>query len=210
MNHHAGSLAIGLAILLCSSSYSQDQETQNPKLPKFIVEALASPHAIKARLHVNRDGTIERAKVYLKRDGLPDWTHDLANEKLGTGEDLSYEVEVYGDGTEVYEICRYVDCHPQKVSMRHDRNIQYVETGVDASVLPEAVSTTLSKIPGFKPDEYYRRDADGTSEYHVTGAMLGIPHRARIMADGTLRTLEKQLAAELEISAFTGTEPAVK
>jgi hypothetical protein len=210
MNHHTGCLAIGLAILLCSRSYSQDQEPQNPKLSKFIVDALASPHAIKARLHVTRDGTIERATVYLKRDGLPDWTHDLADEKLGKGEDISYEMEVYGDGTEVYEICRQVDCYPQKISMRRDRNVNYLETCVDASALPEAVSTTLSKIVGFKADECSRRDGDGTSEYHITGAMLGIPHRVRITADGTLRVLEKQLAAEMVIGASTGTDPAVK
>jgi hypothetical protein len=68
----------------------------------------------------------------------------------------------------------------------------------------------LSKIPGFKPEEYSRKDSDGTVEYQVTGTILGIPHRARIMADGTLRVLEKRLAAELEVGANTGTEPAVK
>jgi hypothetical protein len=222
MKYTTGLLAFGLTFLACSSIFPQEpstspdaspkvrQESQNPKLPKFIVDALASPYALRARLHVSRDGTIERAKVCLKREGLPEWTHDLADEKLGKGEDISYEVEVYGDGTEVYEICRQVDCYPQKVSMRRDRNFLYVETGVDASVLPEAVSTTLSKILGFKPEEYYRRDGDGTSEYHISGALLGIPHRARIMADGTLCILEKQLAAELEIGANTKSEPAVK
>ena len=220
MKSMIGLPAITLVVLLCSTTYPQDpspradksarEESRKPTLPRFIVEALSSPYAIKARLHVSRDGTIERAKVCLTREGMPEWTHDLADQKLGKGEDVSYEVEVYEDGTEVYEICRQVDCYPQKVSMHRDRNILYVETGVDASSVIEAIATTLSKIPGFKPEEYYQRESDGTVEYHVVGTILGIPHRARIMADGTLRVLEKQLAAELDVSASTGTEPSVK
>lgn len=223
MKDTTGFRTLTLAFLVCATAYSQDsspcrdaspktaqQDSQAAKLPKFIVDALASPHALKARLHVSRDGTIERAKVFVTREGLPDWTHAVADEKLGKGEDVSYEVEVYGDGTEVYEICRQVDCYPRKVSIHRDRNILYVETGVDAASVVEAISTALGKIPGFKPEEYFQRDGDGTVEYHVTGTLLGIPHRARITADGTLRVLEKRLAAELEVGANIGTEPAVK
>ena len=217
MNNINRLLIIPLAFLVCSTTFSQDpspssapQESRKAKLHKFILDALASPYALKARLHVGRDGTIDRASVCMAREGMPDWTHTVADEKLGQGEDISYQVEVYEDGTQVYEICRQVDCYPQKVSIRQDRNILYVETGVDASAVVEAVSTTLDKIPGFKPEEYARRDLDGTMEYCVTGTILGIPHRARINADGTLRCLEKQVAAEVDVAAATGPEPAVK
>ena len=217
MNPLTNLLTILIAFLACSTTFSQDpspsstpQEFRKAKLPKFILDALASPYALKARLHVGRDGTIDRASVGMAREGMPEWTHDIADEKLGQGEDISYDVEVYEDGTQVYEICRQVDCYPRKVSIHQDRNILYVETGVDASAVVEAVSSTLDKIPGFKPEEYARRDLDGTMEYCVTGTILGIPHRARINADGTLRFLEKQLAAEVDVAAATAPEPAVK
>jgi len=214
-------LIAAAALSLCPFAFAQDPspvpngatEPQGsparPKFSKFIMDALSSPHALKGKLYVSRDGTVERSKVYLKREGLPEWTHEVADAKLGKGEDLSYEVEVYGDGTEVFEISRRIDGKPKKVSIRRDRQVRYVETTVDRTSLPAVVSATLAKIDGFQPTECHRRDGEKTAEFHIRGIIAGVPHRARIGADGTLQSLDRHLAAEMEVSVIVS-EPAAK
>lgn len=221
MKIRRASASIAAALVLCSIAFAQDPsprpndapETQKassgPKFPKIIMDALASPHALKGKLYVARDGTVERSKVVLKREGLPEWTHAAADAKLGKGEDLAYEVEVYGDGTEVFEISRRIDGKPKKISLRRDRQIRYVETTVDKAALPAPVSATLARLDGFQPDECRRREGENISEFHIRGAVAGVPHRARIRADGSLLSLDRRLAAEMEVSV-TVTEPAAK
>jgi hypothetical protein len=202
-------LIAAAALALCPLAFAQDPApVPGSKFPKFIMDALSSPHALKGKIYISRDGTIERTKVHLKKEGLPDWTHQVADEKLGKGEDIAYEVEVYGDGTEVFEIARRVDGKPMKVSIRRDRQVRYVETTVDRASLPAAVSAALGKIEGFQPDECRRRQGE-TTEFHIQGAIAGVPHRARIRADGTIQSLDRRLAAELEVAVLVS-EPAAK
>lgn len=185
-------------------------ETSDAKLPKFIMEALSSPHALKAKLYVGKDGTIDRSKVFLARAGMPEWIHAVADEKLGKGEDVSYEAEVYADGTEVFEVVRRIDGKPKKISVRRDKTVRYVETTVDKASAPAEVAATLAKLEGFQADEWRRREGDNLSEFHVRGSVVGIPHRARLRADGTLLAVDKHLAAELEVAITSRPEPAAK
>jgi hypothetical protein len=173
------------------------------------MDALSSPHALRGKLYVSRDGTVERSKVFLKREGMPEWTHEVADAKLGKGEDLSYEIEVYGDGTEVFEISRRVGGKPMKVSLKRDRQVRYVETTAERKSLPAPVSAALEKIEGFQADEFRRRDSEKGAEYHVRGSIAGVPHRARIRADGTLQSLDRPIAAEMEVGVIVS-EPAAK
>ena len=202
------------ALVACPPAFTQEPlepcETADARIPKFIMDALASPCALRAKLYIARDGTVERSKVFLAREGMPEWIHAVADEKLGKGESLSYEAEVYADGTAVYEVVRRIDGKPKKVSVRRDRTLRYVETTLDAAVVPAEVSATVGKLDGFQADEWRRRDGDNSREFHVRGSVVGIPHRARLRADGTLMSVDKLLAAELEVSITSKPEPAAK
>jgi len=179
------------------------------KLPKFIMDALNSPHALRGKIYIGRDGTVERSKVYVKREGLPEWAHQVADTKLGKGEDIAYEIEVYADGTEVYEIARMVKAKPTKISIRRDQQVRYVETIVDRSTLPAPVAATLGKIEGFHIGECHRREGENVAEFHIRGTIGGVPHRAMIRADGSLHSVSRHLPAEFEV-AVTMPEPAAK
>jgi hypothetical protein len=207
-------LTTGFAILLSTAAAAQDPDTEcevyEGKIPKFIMEALTSPHAMKAKLYITKDGSIDRSKVVLQREGMPEWTHPIAEDKLGTGEDVSYEAEVYADGTAVYEICRMVDGKPKKVSIRRDKSVRYIEMTIERDAVPEEVAATVAKLQGFKADEWRRREGENLSEVHVRGSVAGIPHRARLKSDGTLLSVDKHLAAEVEVSITSRPEPAVK
>ena len=211
--------AAGL-LALCPIAFAQDPapvpngttepQGAGPKFSKFITDALNSPHALKGKLYVSRDGTVERSKVYLKKEGLPDWTHQVADEKLGKGEDIAYEVEVYGDGTEVFEIARMVKGKPKKLSLRRDRQVRYVESIVDRTSVPAPVLATVTKIEGFHVGEFHHREGEHLSEFHARGTISGVPHRAQIRADGSLLSLSRPLPAEMEVPAVMKTEPAAK
>ena len=213
----SSALIAAAALALCPSAFAQDpvpnggaeRQSSGPKFPKIIMEALGSPHALKGKIYVSRDGSIERSKVYLKREGVPDWALAVADEKLGKGDDIAYEVEVYSDGTEVFEIARLVKGKPKKISILRDRQIRYVESIVDKSAVPAPVSATLAKIEGYHVGEIHYREGEKISEYHVRGTISGIPHRALIRADGSLQSLSRHLAAEMEVAIIVS-EPAAK
>src|SRR6185503_6705169 len=107
-----------LAVLLLAGAsavvvgYAQDRPTisePGATLPEFARRSLASPHARKAALVVSPAGRISKSTVYVAREGIPSWAHAMADDTMGKGEDLAYEVEVYPDGSEVYEIYRKVE-----------------------------------------------------------------------------------------------------
>jgi hypothetical protein len=147
--------------------------------------------------------------VSVRREGIPEWTHQIADDKLGKGQEVAYEVEVYGDGTEVYEIARLIEGKPKKISIRRDQQVRYVEQLFDKASLPAAVATTLGKIEGFQVGEVRRREGDKLTEYHIVGLIAGVPHRAMIRADGTLQSVSRHLPAEMEVAVPT-MEPAAK
>ncbi len=207
-------LVVAVALALGPLAFAQEppqaaKETTLPKFPKFIMDALGSPHVLKAKIYVLRDGTIERSKVYVKREGIPDWAHAVADDKLGKGDDLAYEVEVYADGTEVFEIARLVGMKPKKVSIRRDRQVRYVETIVDKAAVPAAVAATLGRIDGFRAVEVHRREGENLTEFDVRGIMGGTPHRVMIRADGSLHALSRHVSAEMDV-AVPSPEPAAK
>ena len=207
-------LIAALALIAGSPLLAQDKPEQTPdqagaRLPKFIMDALTSPHAVKAILTLAKDGTIERAKVVLQRGGMPDWIHAVADEKLGKGDDLSFEAEWYSDGGEVYEVTRRVEGKPKKISVRADRTVRYVETSVDRASLPPTVVENLAKLNVFRPEEWLKREGENV-EYHIRGTVAGIPHRARVRDDGTLKSFDRNLPAEVEVALTSKPEPAVK
>jgi hypothetical protein len=184
-------------------------EPAQARLPQFIMDALASPFAVRAVLYIAKDGSIERSKVVLQRAGMPDWIHEVADRKLGKGDDVSFEAETYPDGSEVYEVTRRVDGRPKKLSVRRDRTVRYVETTVDRASVPPSILESLAKLDVFRPEEWLKREGE-TVEYHVRGSVAGFPHKARMREDGTLKSFARNLPAEVEVSLTSKPEPAAK
>ena len=137
------------------------------------------------------EGKIIRSSVYLKKEGLPGWVHEMADQKLGKGEDLHYEAEVYPDGSQVYEVYRKIDGREKQMSVRVDGTLYYIGTEHPLSALPPVVSGALAKIPGFEAKKCVSKEGPAFLEYHVKGAREGGEFRARIGKDGRLIALQR-------------------
>src|SRR5213078_4517644 len=124
----SGLVGLGLAAL----AFGIGQESRllpDNRIPEFAMKALAAPTASKAGLFISKDGAITRYAVHLGREDVPVYLHSMADEKIGKGEDIAYEAEIYPDGGEVYEIYRRVDGKEKQLSILHrDRSVKYVGT----------------------------------------------------------------------------------
>ncbi|HEX7897521.1 MAG TPA: hypothetical protein VF950_07155 [Planctomycetota bacterium] len=182
---------------LLLSSLALLQEEQGLLHP-FIAKALASPHAIRSNFFVTAEGKIIRSSVVLKKEGLPGWVHDMADQKLGKGEDLEYEAEVYPDGSQVYEVYRRIDGREKQMSVRVDGTLFYIGTEHPVSALPPAVSGALAMIPGFEAKQCVSKEGPAFHEYHVKGAREGGEFRARVGKDGRLIALQRRVPSTTE------------
>jgi hypothetical protein len=169
------------------------------RIPPFAFEALRSPHARSAKFTLGPDGKITKYTVYVAREALPGWTHKAADEILGRGEDVVYEVEVYDDGSEVFEITRKVNGRLRELSVRSDARLMYVERQLEAKELPAAVASALRNVDGFLPERYAVKEGPGLTEYQAWGQKDGAPHRVRLARDGRLVAVQKSLRAEFEL-----------
>lgn len=180
------------------------------RLHPFIAKALASPHAIKANFFVTAEGRVVRSSVHVKKEGIPDWVHAMADEKIGQGEDLEYEVEVYPDGTQVYEVYRKVDGKERQLSAAVDRTVYYIGLEQDVASLPAEAASTLAKLEGFEAKRCVLKEGATFHEYHVKGTLNGGELRARLGKDGRLIALQRRLpsAVEVELPPLKPAKPA--
>lgn len=179
------------------------------KLHPFIAKALASPHALKTNFFVSEEGRLIRSSVHVKKGGLPDWVHSMADEKIGAGDDMEYEIEVYPDGSEVYEIYRKVGGKERQLSVKTDRGIYYIGSEIEPERLPKAVAATLEKLEHFEMASCVSKEGATFHEYHVKGMLDGQPVRARIAKDGRLISVQKRLPSEIEVEVnpLKGAQP---
>ena len=175
------------------------QDAPEARIHPFILKALMSPHAKASNFFVSADGRVVRSGVHMKREGLPDWVHRMADEKLGKGEDVDYEIEVYPDGSEVYEVYRTIDGREKQLSVKADRTVYYLGTEHDRTSLPEAVADTLRKLDGFDARQCVAKEGPTFFEYHVKGRMNGGEVRARIGKDGGLIALQRRIHSVIEV-----------
>lgn len=183
---------------------AQENAEEQGRLHPFILKALSSPYAIKSNSFVSADGKIVRSSVHVKREGLPDWVHQMADEKLGKGEDVEYEVEVYPDGSQVYEVYREIDGLLKQLSVKPDRTVYYTGTEHSKESLPEAVSSGLATLKGFKVRRCVEKSGPTFFEYHVKGKMDGTEYRARIGKDGRLIALQRVIPGAIELESRPG------
>lgn len=196
----------GLAVSLsaaCSESAGKDGDCcaadSGGRVPGFTMKALTSPHVHEANFFVSSDGTIVRSTAYLKRKGIPDWVHAMADEKIGKGEDVAFEVEVYPNGTEVFEIYRTIGGNKKQLGVTADRKVYYLGTEHPKDDLPAAVSGAVGKMKGFEVERCMAKEGPTFFEYHVRGTLDGNSDRARIGKDGRLIALQRRIPADVEI-----------
>lgn len=188
-------------ILLSCLALLQEGAVQDDqgRLHPFVAKALASPHAIKSNFFVTADGRVTRSSVHVKKEGIPDWVHAMADEKIGKGEDLDYEVEVYPDGTQVYEVYRKVNGKERQLSAAADRTVYYIGLEQDVASLPPEVASTLAKLEGFEAKRCVVKEGATFHEYQVKGTLNGGELRARLGKDGRLIALQRRLPSEVEV-----------
>lgn len=194
----AGLSSFGLACY--SAGPRQDSRLPEARIPEFPMKALASPAATKAGVFISKDGTITRYAVHLGREAMPEWIHAMADEKIGKGEDLTYEAELYPDGSEVYEIYRKVGEKEKQLSIHRDRSLKYLGTQLEERELPDKVRTTVKGVKGFTVEKCIFKEGPSFAEYHLRGMIGGVHHRIRIAPDGNLIAIQRRIPAEFEVS----------
>ena len=204
--------ALGLSLLACgvlvATQDSRDKKTGTwesrksadlHKVPPFAWQALSSPTAKKAGIWTSADGRMTRYSVHVDKAGVPDWLHAMADAQLGRGADLDYEVEVYPDGSEVYEIYRKVDGRERQLSVKADRTVYYVGIEHDADKLPEAVSTAIKDLKGLTVQKCMLKEGPTVAEYHLGATLNQATCRVRISKDGQLLAVQRKMQAEVEV-----------
>lgn len=171
-----------------------------PSVPEFVLEACRSDHLQRAKVHIGADGRIEKYVAYVAKDAIPAWVHEMADEKIGTGQDEEYEIETYADGSEVYEVRRCVGDKSHELSVKRDRSLKYVERQLDENELPEAVRAAIRDLSDFALQRCAVKEGPNLKEYQITGKIGDRPFRARIQEDGALVALQKKIEGGFEIA----------
>ncbi len=186
----------------CASEPALSIEPQqaDSQIPDFVLTAYRSEHLIRAKMYIGTDGRIEKYGAYVTKEGIPDWVHQLADEKLGQGKDEEYEIETYADGSEVFEVRRCVADKSNELSVKRDRSLKYIERQLDAGELPEAVRNTVRSISNFAADRYAVKEGPHLKECQVRGKIGDVPYRARIKEDGRLVALQNKVEGSFEIA----------
>jgi len=195
----SGLVVLGLAAL--AFGVGQDSRLlPDNRIPEFTMKAMAAPTASKVGLFIAKDGAITRYSVHLGREDVPIYLHSMADEKIGKGEDIAYEAEIYPDGSEVYEIYRRINGKEKQLSVQHrDRSVKYIGTQLEEKEVPEKVQATLKTIKGFRVEKVIYKEGPRFAEYHVKGSMAGTPHRVRIGRDGNLLTVQRRITGDYEV-----------
>jgi hypothetical protein len=196
------SITVGLILIagFLVSWHRQDSREPKARIPDFPLKALGQPSATRAGLFVSRDGAITRYTVHVGPEALPEWVSQMADERIGKGENVEYECELYPDGSEVYEIYRLIDGREKQLSVHADRTVKYLGRQMDEKELPERVGATLRGLKSFFPEKIICKEGPGFVEYHIRGRIGGAPHRVRISGDGRLIAVQKKVPAEIELA----------
>lgn len=205
-------VALGLGLLACGvlaatqesrekkvGTWETSKGPEFVKLPAFPWQALSAPTAKKAGFWTSADGRLSRYSVHVDKAGIPDWIHAMADAQLGRGQDLDYEIELYPDGSEVYEIYRKVDGRERQLSARADRTVYYIGTEHEASRLPEAVSTAIQDLQGLTVQKCILKEGPTVSEYHLSATLNQASCRVRVSKDGQRIAVQRKIAAEVEV-----------
>jgi hypothetical protein len=193
------SIALALTLIAGALAAWQSQETK-ARIPEFPMKALAMAGATRANFFISKDGTITRYAVHVGPEAMPEWITKMADEKIGKGEDLEYEMELYPDGSEVFEVYRKVQGKEMQLSVHADKSVKYVGREMDPKELPGKVGAGLRGVKGFTAEKAMFKEGPKFAEYHIKGNLGGTPHRVRLSGDGRLLSVQRKLAGEFELA----------
>jgi len=154
------------------------------RIPNFVLQEMTGAHAQRAKLYVATDGHMRKFTMYVSRDAIPDWVHTMADEKIGSGVDASYEVEQYENG---------------ELSVRTDKSVKYIETWLDPEVLPDPIKTTLAETAGFVLERASIKQGPAMKVYQLRGRKDDVEHRLVFSETGDLIHTSRTLPAKLEL-----------
>jgi hypothetical protein len=169
------------------------------QLPPFPWRFLSSPHTRKANLWTTVDGRLSRYSIVVDTTGLPDWVPAMADARIGRGPDLECEIELYPDGSEVYEIYRKVDGRERQISVKADRSLYYVGTELDPGKLPDAVAGAIRRLKDVVVEHCLLKEGPQVAEYHLRATVEKAPCRIRVSKDGALLAVQRKIPAEVEV-----------
>jgi len=169
------------------------------RMPAFPWRALSSPLARKAALWTTPDGRLSRYAVVVDIAALPDWVAAMADARIGRGPDLEHEIELYPDGTEVYEIYRKVDGRERQMSVKADRSLYYVGTEQDPGRLPEAVAAAIRGLRDVVVEHCMLKEGPQVAEYHLRATVEKAPCRIRVSKNGELLAAQRKIPGEVEV-----------
>jgi len=204
---HTLAFMVSACLAACSTPSRSDGSMQGRsgdgspnRIPEFPMKALQSPHVMRGKLYLAADGKVEKYTVYVTKDGVPAWVHEMADEKIGKGEPHSFEVEQYDDGSNVYEVKRKVGGKLMELSVRTDRSIKYIERQLEEKDIPEAGRAVIKSVANFMPEGYFIKEGPAMAEYQIRGKIGELQHRIRLRKDGSLVAVQKFLPATFEIA----------
>jgi hypothetical protein len=185
-------LLLALASLLggCCTSAPAQHPTTPPatagakySLPPFPLDALRGPHLKSVKLYINADGSIRKLTVYVERAGVPDWVHEMADQTIGKGDEVEFEVEEYSDGNTVYEVTRKVDGKLVELSVRSgDRSRLYIERKeLPLETIPEVVRKAAGEM---KTERYNIKERADGKEHVLDGELAGKKVTLHCTGDG--------------------------
>lgn len=169
-------------------------------IPEFVLTALQSNGALRVKLYIAKDGTLRKSAVYVTKESVPTWVHEMADEKLGKGEDESYEVEQYADGQQVYEVTRKVDGVSQELAITIDKSVLYLERKLPENELPEKVATALKGLENFTMEEAESKTyTDGRQEFEVEGKQGEVHVVLQLSTEGEIVGQSRKLTATIAV-----------
>lgn len=165
-------------------------------------EEVAANHVEKVKLYVDENGAVEKRALYVKRQAIPDWVIDFANQHTGPGSGEYYEVEWYAvsPNTKVYEVTRRIKGYKVEVSVGEDKVLRYVEKELPVNKVPTAVRSAVAGISGFRPTEYEEKKGPAIDIVQVEGMQNGAEVAYTFSSAGDLLSTASSLPAEIEVT----------
>jgi hypothetical protein len=169
-------------------------------VPQGPREVLFDADVKRAKLYFEDAGNVTKYTAYVDASALPAWVVQIAEEKLGAGEDLEWEIEYYGADKQVYELTRRTEEGVREISVGDDRTVYYLHFVIDPSELPDPVAERVAQFVGLDVEEAARKEyADGSVRYLVLGVLQGEKHRLLLSDSGELLSHTRSVPAVIEV-----------
>lgn len=173
-------------------------------VPQGPREILFDPDVKRAKLYFEDAGNVTKYVAYVDVAALPAWVLQVADEKIGPGEDIDWQIEYYGADRQVYEVTRRTEEGVREVSIGQDRTVYYLHYVIDPADLPEPVAERVDQFVGLKIEEAARKEyADGSVRYLIEGELQQGKHRLLLSDQGELLSHHRSVPAVIEVPVHT-------